>query len=458
MLASRDQENLAYARQTTAAGKPLNQSVRVLQPKSPGKGAPKTPFRAALNDENRSLAFHGPKSGVRGVEKGKGNENTLQAIKKNGKLDKSAFVTPIGEYKNRHLFGRGELTSVTGPPTRAPLRAKTTNAKGQAFQTPGFGQQTIKADKTKRPSTTRKSIKSKITVAPSEPVKADVLTLDEDNVPDIEYAPAPPSALADPPEEFEYDQSFPQFVGANLCRGWGEMYLHEPTDEHGVPLAVREYEEKCARYDQEVERQIEESLDEVSDLDAELDRQVDAMIAAGPIYRSAEVARIDTIRARKAVDALSPAKGPSVAMKPTASSLQKSRKPAFSVLGSRDPPAPTNPSRMRHTAAEAVSKNTIGFPRARPAPSIIPPKSKQPTQDDKGMPKAATNQRDIHPALFCELYGDPPEGSDMWVRLRQHALLTEKVDEYDTAGDLFDTNFFPPGDEDEAVFQLPMPL
>src|SRR5437868_3206962 len=108
---------------------------------------------------------------------------------------------------------------VSGPRTRAPLGVKTTNAKGQAFQTPGPAQPTKKPDETKRPPSTRKSIKSKIMVAPVEKAEADLLVVEEDDVPDIEYAPPPPVELPDPPEVFEYDQSFPQFQGSNFCRG-----------------------------------------------------------------------------------------------------------------------------------------------------------------------------------------------------------------------------------------------
>lgn len=94
MLASRDQENLVHAYQTTAAGKPLNQSLRGLQPRTPSNKAPKTPFRVAYNDENKPIALNGQKSALKDV--GKGNGNTLQGIKKDGKSDKCAFVTPIG--------------------------------------------------------------------------------------------------------------------------------------------------------------------------------------------------------------------------------------------------------------------------------------------------------------------------------------------------------------------------
>jgi hypothetical protein len=346
---------------------------------------------------------------------------------------------------------------VSGPRTRAPLGVKTTNAKGQAFQTPGLAQPTKKPDEIKRPLSTRKSVKSKIIVAPVERAEADLLVVEEDDVPDIEYAPPPPVDLPDPPEVFEYDQSFPQFKGSNICRGFGEIYLTQPTDEHGVPLSFREYEEKCAQYDKEVERQIKESLDQMPDPGAELDKKVDAMIAAGPRRQEPEDSRVDTVRARRAADALSHSKVAHAAMKPTTSSLAKPKKATFSVLNSRNLPSPSNPSPMRHVAAEVVSKNTIGFPKARHAPSIVPPRTKQPTRNTETTPKSAINQLEIHPARFRELYGNPPEGSDMWIRLRQHEMSMEDVSERDVADDWHGTNFFAPEEDGGEVFQLPMP-
>jgi hypothetical protein len=294
-------------------------------------------------------------------------------------------------------------------------------------------------------------------VAPVERTEADLLVVEEDDVPDIEYAPPPPVELPDPPEVFEYDQSFPQFKGSNFCRGFGEIYLTPPTDEHGVPLSVREYEEKCARYDKEVERQIRDSLDNMPDPGIELDKKVDAMIAAGPRGNRPEDARIDTLRARRAADALSHSKVPPVAMKPTASSSQKSKKATFSVLNTRKPPGPSYPSPMRHVAAEVVSKNTIGFPKARHAPSIIPPKTKQPTNNADATSQSPVKQSEIHPARFREVYGDPPEGSDMWVRLRQHEMSMGHVVECDKVDDRYGTNFFDPEEDDGEVFQLPIP-
>ena len=95
MLAARDQENLVHAHQTAAASKSLGQASRQLQAKTPGAKAPKTPFKVPLNNENNPSIFHGGKTGgLKGI--GKGNENVLQAGKGDGKLDKNAFVTPLG--------------------------------------------------------------------------------------------------------------------------------------------------------------------------------------------------------------------------------------------------------------------------------------------------------------------------------------------------------------------------
>lgn len=80
MLALRDQENLVNTHQTAAAVKPLNQGVKQLPPKTPGK----TPFKVPLNDENNPLAF--------GKRTAKGNGNRQE----NGKPGKDAFATPMG--------------------------------------------------------------------------------------------------------------------------------------------------------------------------------------------------------------------------------------------------------------------------------------------------------------------------------------------------------------------------
>ena len=98
MLALRDQENLVHANQTTAAGKASYHSVRGLQPKTPSNRPTKTPFGKALNDENKPVGFNVKNTGLKGLSKG--TENILQTTKKDGKADKTSFVTPLGESSN----------------------------------------------------------------------------------------------------------------------------------------------------------------------------------------------------------------------------------------------------------------------------------------------------------------------------------------------------------------------
>lgn len=97
MLAVRDQENLVHGHQTAAASKPLNQSTRTLQPKTPGNKYPKTPLRIPLNDENAPGIFGGKSV------KGKGLENLMATGKKGATFDKNSFVTPA---PGKQLFCR----------------------------------------------------------------------------------------------------------------------------------------------------------------------------------------------------------------------------------------------------------------------------------------------------------------------------------------------------------------
>ena len=420
MLAARDQENLVYTHQNTAAGKPFNQGVRGLQPKTPGNNF-KTPFGPARNDENRNLTVKGAKPG----------------------LDKDTFVTPVG------------------PRNRAPLGAKTTNAKALAFKTPAAKQQTIQPLKSARQSSARRSLKSKITIASSEPV-SDVLAQDDDNLPEPEYAPPNPIELLDPPMDIPYNQDFPQLRGMNLMKGYGEVY-GSPTDESGMSLRLKRQEEIKEQFDRDMDQEILDTLNDWPNPVVDNDKEVDAMIAAGPKQKKAIPSETGTMRAKAAASALArlASSVPLSVNKPTASAMKKSRKPAFSVHNAKKGPEPNIPSHMRSTAAAAVSRNTIGFPKAKKPASIIPftdrPVSRAPQST-----QTKVDQSKIHPREFIKLYGTPPVESEMWFRLKEHELIEESIKDGEgdeLADDLFGTDFFPGGDEvdDEDDFQLPMP-
>jgi hypothetical protein len=418
MLAARDQENLVHAHQSAAAGKPLNQGVRALQPKTPGNNL-KTSFRPAKNDETRNQTLKGAKTG----------------------LDKNVFVTPAG----------------TG--NRAPLGAKTTNAKAQPFKTPAAKKQTVQPLKSARPSSGRRSLKSKISIAPSEPVEADILVQDEDDLPEPEFAPPNPIELPDPPLDIPYNQDYPQLQGMNLMKGYGEVY-GSPTDENGISLRLKREEEVKVQFDRDMDKKISETLEGWPNPDIDNDKKVDAMIAAGPKSKNTATSGVSTMRAKAAVGALSQERSTTTA-RPTGSSIQRSRKPAFLVHGAKQAPEPTNPSSMRSTAAAAISKNTIGYPKAKKPTSIIPFSERPTSRAPASAAPVKMDQSSIHPKDFVRLYGTPPVESEMWFRLKEHELIEERIKEsedHEPADEIFDTNFFPGGeeDDDEDVFQLPL--
>jgi hypothetical protein len=358
---------------------------------------------------------------------------------------------------NKH----SRLNGVTGPRTRAPLGMKTTNAKARAFQTPAPLQQTAKPEKTlKKASTGRKSVKSKIRIAPSIPVEADILSKDPDSdVPDTEYCPPPAIELPDPPEDITYDEDLPYLRGKNICAGYSEVY-DIARDEHGLSLTERKDEEAYARVLQRIEDKSREEMAKPWSMKDEEDEVVDAMIAAGPRPALSQSSKINTIRAKGAASALASqpqTRLPSAATKETHSSIQK-KKSTSSVFGRKKTPLqPTNPSGMRHNAAVAASKTTMGYSKGRQVSSILPEKRVQAS----GIYQVTIDQSKIHPSEFRELYGEPPVGSNMWDRFRQHGLFDKEIetDEEDMAGQFRGTKDQgeAEAEEEEEIFELPMP-
>ena len=332
---------------------------------------------------------------------------------------------------------------------------KTTNVKARAFQTPAPLQQTSKPEKTvKKVSTARKSVKSKIRVALSEPVEADILSVDPgSDTPDIEYCPPPPIELSDPPVDITYNDNFPYFRGKNLCAGYGEVY-DIPRDEHGVSLGERKEEEAHARILQELEDKFREEMARPWPMEDDGDDVVEAMIAAGPKKTREQSSNIGITSAKGAVCALGTqpqTRLPSAARKETASSMLK-KKACLSALRAKKPPLqPTNPSHMRHNAAVAASKTTMGYSKGRHVSSILPAKIVQASRVES----ERIDQSKIHPLEFREIYGEPPVGSKMWDRFREEGLFDkESDDDEDLAGRSWGADI---DYDEEETFQLPMP-
>jgi hypothetical protein len=417
ILVSRDQENIIHAHQTAAAGKPLNQNIRALHPKT--VGTLKTPFRLAKNDENLPVTIKGQKT-----------------VGKDGlsKLDKTSFATPLA------------------PRNRPPLGAKTANAK--AFQTPA--PLTAKPGRTLQvlSANTRRSNKSKITIASSEPVQSDVLTKqpEADDEPDFGYAPPPPVPLPDPPIDFEEDPELIEEVRHGVCNPY-----NSPRDENGLSIRLKLEEEKWKKLDEERVQKSLENLDRgIFPTFEELNKLVDDMIAAGPKSKRVPLSRVDSTEAKSAAAALSEPQPrlPAVATRTTQASELKKR--GLLYAAKRNPLDARQATTSMRTNHAALSKNTIGFPKAKKAASILPR-----TGTTTAPKPVKIDQKTIHPRDFRDLYGSPPVESDMWFRLKQFELLEEDLakDNGDSEEDLFDTGFFPFDNSklDDEDFQLPMP-
>lgn len=432
-----DQENITTSHQTLAANKPLNQTIKALQPKTPGNNL-KTPFRAR-NDENTFVNV--------------------------GKAAKNTFATP----------GPAPRTG-----TRAPLGAKTTNAKAQAFQTPAPGTKAKRPELTgKKASSTRRTIKKKIYVEPEQPIQSEIREPEEDE-PDYGYAPPPIVPLSDPPMEFNFDQTYAALRPENFNRGVGEIYFQSPKDENGFSISLRKMEEReqesLKRDLDKISAGSEEPSTKIPDLDDELE-PVRSTIRGLPsassnnkpqahpkLYES----NINTLKSRSAATALSQdqpirthtkshSRLPSAAMAQTTASKQK-RKSTFAIPRDTDQEVSCSMPPPRFTNA------TIGFPKAKKAPSILPRgKDLQPQHERSksqiSIEPAVTEEHKeddhdkiISPRKFVEAHGEPDIGSDMWMRLKELEIRDRRRDDGVDLGEQLIFEF----DDDELDRRLAM--
>ncbi|KAL4865970.1 hypothetical protein BDV12DRAFT_140629 [Aspergillus spectabilis] len=383
MLALRDQENLVHAHQTVAASKPLNQGGKQLQPKTPGNRAPKTPFKVPLKDENDPLAFG--KNTVKTI--GKQNENVRPSVK-------DAFVTPMGDARQR-----------------APLGMKTTNAKAKGLQTPGAPLGTIKLERTVKKGSTQRVKKFSPFVEQSRPeVQVQPLL---DDVPDIEYMPPKPKDLPDHPDDITYDTTFPQFQPKNLALGLESVYGDNEIGNDGLTKRQRKFQQNSAAYDKMVDEEILKQVESIgfsepSDDDhssqppvAEISQRRGEsrhpIVTAG---KSKYTTGVSTVRARDAAKALSGSER-SVPRTRAAPIVKPRARVTSSLFPSKKPRAPANPSSLRHTAAAATSRTTVGYTKGREVSSRLHGKAKTPTTQPAC--KAA-----LSPETYTQPYRSPP--------------------------------------------------
>lgn len=124
-----------------------------------------------------------------------------------------------------------------------------------------------------------------------------------------------------------------------------------------------------------------------------------------------------TIRSRQAAAALSGAKPSSIRARPASAQLLKPKTSA--LFPSEHTRAPSNPSTMRHTAAVASSRTTVGYSRGRSMASALHGKVSV-------AKKQTTSTEALSPEAYMRLYGPPPFGSEMWIRCKAAGCFDEE--------------------------------
>ncbi|KAG0645393.1 hypothetical protein D0Z07_8993 [Hyphodiscus hymeniophilus] len=387
MFSTRDQENLVHGHQQVAASKPLNQSTRSLQPKTPGNKYPKTPLKIPLHDENAPAGFGGKSV------KGKGLENL--ATGKKATFNKDDFVTPMG------------------PRTRAPLGMKTTNAKAKAFQTPA-GPAEKEAEKAQAPQTSARRLK-KVTHAETSKIQVhgDESPLVER---EVEYCPPKPKELPFETEDFpDGCLDYTALKPGNLMRGLHQTYYNK-VDANGMTRQDREleasYQRSIKKADEQTMKMMEEdwTIGDVPETFRNLKKKqpVDKDNAKlAPRNAPLSTKGPATIASRKAASALS------VVPKSTVVPPKTTKpKPATSFLSRPKLSLPaTNNNPM---AAEVASRSTIGYTKGRNASTALKKKEGGFTRSVSNV--SHSSDTTITPARFAEKEGGP--GSEEWRRLK----------------------------------------
>jgi len=298
-----------------------------------------------------------------------------------------------------------------GPRTRAPLGAKTTNAKAKSFQTPAGPAPEKELGKTPAQPNAQPSARKPKNVTRPEAVK---LEIHGDESPlterEVEYAPPKPKDLPYESDVFpdnclDYDV----LKKGNLMQG---IYQNYHNNAERIERMHKEgYERSVKEADEAILKMMEEdwTVGDVPETFRHLrKKQTPAQQHSKPMEQNKKavpqtIRGPPTISSRKAATALSvPAK--TCAAPPTTSKP----KPPNSFLSRSQPalaPAPSHASTMRHNAATAASKSTIGYTKGRSASGVI--QTQQPQKRQAGMTRSVSNfsqasDTTITPARFAQ--------------------------------------------------------
>jgi hypothetical protein len=265
--------------------------------------------------------------------------------------------------------------------------------------------------------------------------------------------------LPDEPDDIIYDTTFPQFRGRNIARGWEKVYFHGEVGEDGLTQRERKFREESIAYDKLVDEMTQKQVDNMElrginireDPDEpcweEIQQQRREEQTAKDNAKKTHARSVSTIKSRDAAAALSQSGRPSTRLTNVKSSTAAHPRKTSSLIASKKKAAaPTNPSAMRHTAATASSRTTLGYSKGRSVSSTLQGKT---TRAKENQPASKSI---LSPEKYMQLYGPPPIGSDMWIRCKEAGCLVDK--DGNTEDEIEDDLLIYEEDEETRNFQL----
>lgn len=151
--------------------------------------------------------------------------------------------------------------------------------------------------------------------------------------------------------------------------------------------------------------------------------------SSGPI--SSQRPKMDTLRSKSAAAAL--AESGRKTVKPRTVTVPKARVTALPakkpspVSGS----ATVRPLAGQHAVASATSKTTVGYSKGRRVSNTLKRSPLSASTFQSGSPShpAASDKTRLSPAMYIQLYGVPPIGSDMWYRCHDAGCFDSSNDD-----------------------------
>jgi len=305
---------------------------------------------------------------------------------------------------------------------------KTTNAKTKAFQTPAGPAPGKDLDKTVPTQTSVRRPKPKAAEKVRIEVHGDESPLAER---EVEYLPPKPKELPYESDVFPKDcLNYDMLKKGNLTRGWFEVYNTNAVDENGKSRMDREHEASYAKAVKELDEHVLASLEEewtIGDVPETFrhlrKKESEDQRKAEPAEQKQKNTALSTtkgpatITSKRAASALSVASKSALAPPKATQPKPLISKPTIPFLGRAKrvtTPAPTIPSAastMRHTAATATSRSTIGYTKGRSASSILPKKEAPvPNTLEKKDPPGTIRRRDA--PSFSRTISTSSEASD----------------------------------------------